>query len=93
MHHQLLMVMQEPTVHFYSLRDPEPERGLAWFVLNAFLLVGIALAITIGLGIAFGAFRAWLIQKYPDNRFNGNGDELQLDIDPHSDANRSRVSE
>lgn len=58
-------------IKFFSLKDPEPERGLAWFILNAFFLIAVALAVTVGLGIAFGWFRVWLLERYPHNRFNG----------------------
>jgi hypothetical protein len=59
-------------VRFFSLKDPEPERGLAWFILNAFFLISVSLLVTLGLGIAFGSFRVWLLEKYPHNRFNGS---------------------
>ena len=59
-------------IRFFSLKDPEPERGLAWFILNAFFLIAVSLAVTLGLGIAFGSFRVWLLEKYPHNRFNGS---------------------
>jgi hypothetical protein len=58
-------------IRYFSLKDPEPEHGLAWFILNAFFLIAVALLITIGLGIAFGGFRLWLLEKFPHNRFNG----------------------
>ena len=58
-------------IKFFSLKDPEPPRGLAWFVLNAFYLVGVAIAVTLAIGIAFGGFRYWLLSKFPHNRFNG----------------------
>ncbi len=57
------------------LKDPEPEHGLAWFVLNAFFFVGVALVVTLGIGIAFGSFRVWLLEKFPHNRFNGTPDD------------------
>ncbi|MGH9320439.1 MAG: hypothetical protein ACRD3V_11230 [Vicinamibacteria bacterium] len=58
-------------IRYFSLKDPEPERGLAWFILNAFFLVGVALVATLAVGIAFGSFRYWLLEKFPNNRFNG----------------------
>ena len=90
---QLLLLLQEPKVHFYSLRDPEPERGLAWFILNAFLLIGVALSVTVGLGLVFGAFRTWLLEKYPENRFNGNADDLRLHLDARAETTRSPLSD
>lgn len=58
-------------IKYFTLRDPGPERNLAWFVLNAFFLIAVALAVTIAVGVAFGTFRVWLLEKYPNNRFNG----------------------
>jgi len=58
-------------IKFFSLKDPEPQHGLAWFILNAFFLIAVTLVVTIGLGIAFGGFRLWLLEKFPHNRFNG----------------------
>ena len=31
----------------------------------------LAFLVALVLGIAFGAFRVWLLEKYPHNRFNG----------------------
>lgn len=62
-------------IKYFSLKDPEPERGLAWFVLNAFFLIAVALLVTLGLGIAFGSFRVWLLEKFPHNRFNGTPED------------------
>jgi hypothetical protein len=62
-------------IRYYSLKSPQTEHGLAWFVLNAFVLVGVALGATLLLGIAFGGFRLWLLNKFPNNRFNGTPDE------------------
>lgn len=58
-------------IRYYSLKDPNPEPGLAWFVLNAFFLVGVVVLVTLALGVAFGSFRYWLLEKFPHNRFNG----------------------
>ncbi len=69
----LLFALQpaDDGIKYFTLRDPEPERNLAWFVLNAFFLIAVALVVTVGIGIAFGTFRVWLLEKYPHNRFNG----------------------
>ncbi len=67
----LFLQPAEQGIRFFSLKDPEPEHGLAWFILNAFFFVAIALAVTLGIGIAFGSFRVWLLEKFPNNRFNG----------------------
>jgi hypothetical protein len=62
-------------IRYFSLKDPEPQHGLAWFVLNAFLLVAVAVGATLLIGILFGGFRLWLLEKFPHNRFNGVPDE------------------
>ena len=60
-------------IRYFSVKDPEPdpERAFARFVLNAFFFIGVALLVTLGMGILFGSFRLWLLEKYPHNRFNG----------------------
>lgn len=72
---QLLLALQEaqaqPAIKYYTLKDPNPEPSLAWFVLNAFFLIAVVLGVTITLGIAFGSLRVWLLSKFPNNRFNG----------------------
>ena len=65
----------QPGIQFYSLKDPNPEPSLAWFVLNAFFFVGVALLVVVCLGIVFGTFRLWLLEKFPNNRFNGAEEE------------------
>jgi len=64
-------------IHYFSVKDPEPDEGrmFAKFVLNAFFFVGVTLLVTLGVGIAFGSFRVWLLEKYPHNRFNGVPEE------------------
>lgn len=64
-------------IRYFSVKDPEPDpaRAFALFVLNAFFLIGVALVVTLGMGIAFGTFRVWLLEKYPHNRFNGSPGE------------------
>jgi hypothetical protein len=73
----LLLAFQSANdgVRFFSLKDPEPQHGLAWFILNAFFLVAVALGATLLMGIAFGGFRLWLLEKFPRNWFNGSPDE------------------
>lgn len=67
----LAQVQSAPEVKFFTLKDPDPDRGLAWFVLNAFFFVGVALAVTLGIGLVFGSFRLWLLARFPNNWFNG----------------------
>lgn len=62
-------------IRYFSLKDPEPEHGLAWFILNAFLLVAVAVGIMVLVGVVFGGIRLWLLEKFPRNRFNGVPDE------------------
>lgn len=61
----------EPQIRFFNLTDPDPEPSIAWFILNAFLLVGAALGIMITFGFIFGGFRLWLLRRFPNNWFNG----------------------
>lgn len=72
---QLLLALQEaqtqPEIKYYTLKDPNPEPSLAWFILNAFFLVAVVLGVTLAMGVAFGSFRLWLLSKFPNNRFNG----------------------
>ncbi len=58
-------------IRYFTLKDPNPDPSLAWFILNAFFLIAVVLAVTLGIAIAFGSFRYWLLEKYPNNRFNG----------------------
>jgi hypothetical protein len=58
-------------IRYFNLKDPEPEPSLAWFILNAFFLIGVVLLAAIAVGIAFGGFRLWLLERFPHNRFNG----------------------
>ena len=67
----LLAQTDQPSIKFYSLKDPNPDPSLAWFILNAFFLVGVAILVVVCLGIVFGSFRLWLLEKFPNNRFNG----------------------
>ncbi len=60
-------------IRYFSVKDPETDQGqvFAKFILNAFFFVGVTLVVVVGIGIAFGSFRVWLLEKYPHNRFNG----------------------
>ncbi len=66
-----LLQANQPTVKFFTLKDPDPEPSFVWFILNAFFFVGVVALVTLGLGIAFGGFRMWLLTKFPHNRLNG----------------------
>ena len=61
----------QPVIRYFTLKDPDPEPSFVWVILNTFFFIGVALAITFGIGIAFGGFRFWLLSKFPNNRFNG----------------------
>jgi hypothetical protein len=90
----LLLALQPPNdgIRYFSLKDPEPEHGLAWFVLNAFFLVGVGIGAAILLGIAFGGFRLWLLEKFPRNRFNGASDE-PFSLSPFSSEEGAKPEE
>ena len=72
----LLLFFQPPAegdggIRYFTLKDPDPDPSLAWFILNAFFLIAVVLAVTLGIAIAFGGFRYWLLERFPNNRFNG----------------------
>lgn len=61
----------QPEIRYFTLKDPDPEPSIAWFILNAFFFIAVALTITLAIGVAFGSFRFWLLEKFPYNRLNG----------------------
>jgi hypothetical protein len=73
----LLFALQpaDDGIRYFSVKDPEPEQMFARFVLNAFFFIGVTLVVTLGIGIAFGSFRVWLLEKFPHNRFNGSPED------------------
>jgi len=71
----LLLQVNESTVEFFTLTDPDPEPSFVWFILNAFFFIGVVLVATFAVGIAFGGFRMWLLTKFPNNRFNGKDED------------------
>ena len=62
-------------IRFFALKDPDPEPSLAWFILNAFFLIAVALVVAVAIGCAFGGFRLWLLDRFPHNRFNGRPED------------------
>ena len=62
---------EQPAIRYFTLKNPEPEPSFVWVILNTFFFIGVALAITIAIGVAFGGFRLWLLNKFPYNWFNG----------------------
>ena len=73
--HFLLLQAEQPAIRYFTLKDPDPVPSLAWFVLNAFFFVGVAIVVVFAIGVAFGSFRYWLLEKFPRNWFNGEEDE------------------
>lgn len=67
--------VNQPEVRYFTLKDPNPEPSLAWFILNAFILIAAMLATMVALGVAFGGFRFWLLSKFPHNWFNGEDED------------------
>lgn len=62
---------EQPAVRFFTLKNPDPEPSFVWVVLNTFFFIGVALLITLVIGIAFGGFRLWLLRRFPYNWLNG----------------------
>jgi len=67
----LAWVQTQPGVTFIDMTDSEPEHGLVWVVLSTFVLIGIALLITIAIGAGAGFLRIWIARKFPHNSLNG----------------------
>ena len=67
----LLLQATQPEIRYFTLKDPDPEPSIAWFILNAFFFIGVVLLITFAIGVAFGSFRYWLLEKFPYNKLNG----------------------
>lgn len=65
----------QPAIRYFTLKDPDPEPSFVWVILNTFFFIGVALAVTLAIGVAFGGFRLWLLSKFPNNRFNGEDPE------------------
>ena len=71
----LLLQAEQPAIRYFTLKDPNPEHSLAWYVVNAFYFVGVALIVMVSLGILFGGFRYWLLTKFPHNKLNGTDED------------------
>jgi hypothetical protein len=67
----LFLQPSDDGIKYFTLKDPDPDPSLAWFILNAFFLIAVVLAVTIGIAVALGSFRLWLLERYPNNPFNG----------------------
>ena len=60
---------------------PEPPRGILFLILESFVLAGVLVLGTVIVGFGFGLFRVWLLRRFPNNRFNGKGQDLpRLDL-------------
>ena len=60
-----------PKIEYFTLENPNPEPSVVWVILNAFFFVAVVLLITMAIGVAFGGFRYWLLEKFPNNPLNG----------------------
>lgn len=72
----LLLAMLQPKapVTFVDLtKDKDPS--IVWFILATFGLIGLLIAITVGLGAGVGILRIWVMRRFPGNAFNGPDDE------------------
>ena len=68
-------------MEYFTLPDPEPPRGILFLILESFVLAGVLVLGTVIVGFGFGLFRVWLLRRFPNNRFNGKGQDLpRLDL-------------
>jgi hypothetical protein len=67
-----LWAQTKPAIQYFTLKNPDPDPSFVWFILNAFFFVGVVLSIAFGIGLAFGGFRFWLLEKFPNNWLNGS---------------------
>jgi len=80
-----LLLQEQPGATFVKIAE-EPDPSLAWVILSTFALIGILLAVTVGIGAGVGLLRIWLSRRFPHNHFNGTLDEptirLHLNEEP-----------
>jgi len=74
-------------ITFVDLRDTETQPTLAWVILTALALIGIALLVAVGIGAGVGLLRIWIRKRFPNNRFNGRDVEplTFLHLNDHPD--------
>jgi hypothetical protein len=80
-----LLLQQQPSgVTFINL-NKEPDPSLAWLILSTVGLIGLLLAITVGIGAGIGLVRLWIRKRFPHNRFNGAEDEPTIRLHLHEE--------
>lgn len=96
MKHQLLYLLawvqtEQGGVTYIEVGNSEPQHNIVWVILSTFLLIGIALLITIALGAAMGFLRIWIFERFPGNKLNGPEHEVmtRLHLDDHSPTDTS----
>jgi hypothetical protein len=62
---------EQPGVTYIDVAPKEPEHNLIWFLLSTFVLIGIALLITAGIGAGTGFLRILIVKYFPGNKLNG----------------------
>jgi hypothetical protein len=74
-------------VTFINITNNEPNHNIVWVILSTFLLIGIAILITAGLGMGVGAVRIFIFKHFPGNKWNGPEYEpvTRLHLDEHPD--------
>ena len=55
----------QPAIRYFTLKDPDPEPSFVWFILNTFFFIGVILAVTIAIGVAFGGFPLLAVVEIP----------------------------
>jgi hypothetical protein len=96
MKHQLLSLLawaqtEQGGVTYINVGNSEPQHNIVWVILSTFLLIGIGLLITLGLGVGMGALRIWIFKAFPGNKLNGPDYEpvTRLHLDDHTPTDTS----
>ena len=83
---------EQDGITYIDVANAGPQHNIVWVILSTFLLIGIALLVTLGLGAGMGVLRIWIFQKFPGNKLNGPEHEavtrLHLNDRTHTDSSR-----
>ncbi len=62
---------QQDGITFIDISPPEPEHNIFWVIISTFMLIGVALLITLAIGTGTGFLRIWIYKYFPGNKLNG----------------------